>query len=503
MTAVPRALLLALFAIVGCHLGGAPAALAPTKHAAPIEVTLLFTSDEHGWLLPRAEKGKIHGGAAAVLGLWVATEGHCPGPPSPPCPEPRTLALSAGDNYTGPAISTYFAGAPMAEAMARMGYAASAFGNHELDFGRERFLENRARSGMIYLAANLRAPPERKDMELSPYAIFDRRGLKIGVVGLSTESTLRAAMARRFEGITFDAAEPALDRAVRGAWSAGADAVVVMAHECPDVLAPMVERHPEWRLSFVGAGHCHRLDARRVGGVPLISPGFRLDHYVRVKLTADLTKPAGERVIAVAPEVITMSRPEGARSSAPPDPVIAARAEAWRARVDAALGEQIGWSARGFDRDGPEMGRWIAGALRAETGADVGIVNESGLRQNLPSGPITLAHVWSILPFDNRVMTVRLDGASLFDNLRRRGAVIAGAARADGGFVLDDGRKVTGPGPFTATTLDFLFYGGDHFTFDQHAQAVVEGPDWRDVVITWTRRQRSTQASPLEAHLPR
>ena len=65
-------------------------------------------------------------------------------------------------------------------------------------------------------------------------------------------------MANRFEGITFEKEEPALDRAVHGAWGAGADAVVAIVHECPDVLAPIVERHPEWRLSFVGAGHCHK-----------------------------------------------------------------------------------------------------------------------------------------------------------------------------------------------------------------------------------------------------
>src|SRR5262245_60227984 len=74
----------------------------------PEQITILFTTDEHGWLRPHNERGRMRGGAAEVLGMWVANEGHCPGPPGPSCPNPSTLALSGGDNYTGPAISTYF-----------------------------------------------------------------------------------------------------------------------------------------------------------------------------------------------------------------------------------------------------------------------------------------------------------------------------------------------------------------------------------------------------------
>lgn len=490
-----RALALALtvaVALAGCTSNGAGSTSAPIERArGPDQITILFTTDEHGWLLRRSDEGKTRGGAADVLGLWVAREGHCPGPPSPPCADPRTLALSGGDNYTGPAISTYFVGAPMAEAFARMGYAASAFGNHELDFGRAAFLTNQKISKIQYLAANLRAPATLPEMRLPAYAVFERRGIKIGVVGLATDTTLKAAMASRFEGITFEDEEPALDRGVRGAWSAGADLVIAIAHECPDKLAPIVERHPEWKLSFVGAGHCHKRMTAKPAGVPVIAPGWRLDHYARVRLRVDASRPPGQRVLGVEPDVVSMSRPEGAPASAPPDPVIAARAETWRVKIDAALGERIGWSSAGIERDTPEMTRWIAGALRAETGTDVAVVNAHGIRQGLSRGPITKASVWSILPFDNRVVTFRIDGASLRKNLRRRGAIADGVAED----AIDERRT------YTVTTLDFLYFGGDHFTWEEHAQGTTEGADWREIVIAWTRKQRSSNAAPLEGVL--
>ena len=468
------------------------------------EVTLLFTSDEHGWLLSRTENGHVIGGAAETLGRWVGQEGHCPGPPAPPCKDPHTLALSGGDNYTGPAISTYFNGEPMAEAMGRMGYAASALGNHELDFGRERFLANRAKSGMVYLAANLRAPAGREDMSLPPFAVFERRGIKIGVVGLATDTTLQAAMASRFEGITFEGEEPAMDRAVRGAWAAGADAVVAILHECPDKVAPIVERHPEWKLSFVGAGHCHKTMSLHAGSVPVISPGWRFDRYVRARLTALPTPEGGLRVTAEEPTLVEMSHPEGGASATPPDPEIARASTQWKAKVDEALGEQIGWASTGFEKASAEMGRWITGAWREELGTDVAIVNGTGLRQALPAGPITKASVWSILPFDNRIMVVRLDGKALEENLRNKQAVTAGVVRgADGTFTMADGKAIDPAKVYSVATIDFLYFGGDHFTFQKRAVAVEErgAPDWRDVVIAWTRKQRTTKDAPLEARL--
>lgn len=489
-----------------CACGGAPEPKrAPQPLRGPAEITILYTTDEHGWLLPHTERGRTRGGAADVLGMWVAREGHCPGPPSPPCPDPRTLALSGGDNYTGPAISTYFNGAPMADAMARMGYAASAFGNHEFDFGKAAFFTNRQKSGMTYLAANLRAPGALPEMRLPPFAIFERRGIKIGVAGLATEKTLRSAMASRFEGITFEAEEPALDRAVQGAWAAGADMVVAIAHECADVLAPIVERHPEWNLSFVGAGHCHKLVSTSAAGVPVMAPSWRLDHYVRVRVSADASLPRGQRILSVEPKMVPVSRREDTAAATAPDEVLARAADGWRAKVDAVLGEEIGWSS-GIERSSKEMGRWIAGAIRAQTGADVAIVNATGLRQSLPRGPVTKASVWSILPFDNRVIVVRLDGDGLRANLRVRGAVSAGATRHDDGRVtLADGRSVDPRGLYAVATIDFLYFGGDHFTFQDRALSIDDGrsgADWRDVVINWTKKQRSAEDAPLETLLP-
>jgi 2',3'-cyclic-nucleotide 2'-phosphodiesterase (5'-nucleotidase family) len=465
-------------------------------------VTLLYTSDEHGWLLPQADKEEIlRGGAAEVLGRFTAREAHCA--PSRDCPAPGTLLLSGGDNYTGPAISSYFDGEPMAEAMAMMGYAASAFGNHEFDFGRERFVQNRARGAVVYVAANVRVqdPALKKDLELPSFAIFERLGIKIGVVGLATETSLTTAMASRFEGVAIDPEEPALDRAVTAAWAREPDALVLIAHECPDKLKPLLERHPEWGFDFAFGGHCHRvIKATTAGGTPLYSPGWRFENYIRVHLTVDSTRPTRTRVVSVEPDLIEVAHRQG--DAAPVDGELARSMARWKAKLDEALGEQIGYVGAGFDKDSPEIARWITEAWRSELKTDVAIINTGGIRQSLTKGPITKATIWSILPFDNKLVICDILGSDLITDLETAEAAFAGVARVGKSYRLASGAPLDPKRRYRVATIDFLYFGGANFAFQkQDPKPKDTDLDWRVPVIDWTRAQKTSPSAPLERRL--
>ena len=94
----------------------------PASFAEDIQkLTILYTNDKHGWMAG-VEEGK---GAANLTGLWDAEDYG---------DESAVLVLSGGDNWTGPAISTWFFGQGMVEVMNAMAYDASVIGNHEFDF---------------------------------------------------------------------------------------------------------------------------------------------------------------------------------------------------------------------------------------------------------------------------------------------------------------------------------------------------------------------------------
>jgi 2',3'-cyclic-nucleotide 2'-phosphodiesterase (5'-nucleotidase family) len=359
--------------------GAGPAATAKPSAAAsanPIAVTLLYTSDEHGWLAPNAGRKTRHGGVAQLLHQLVSREQHCagalPGAPLPDCRGSSTLLLSGGDNYTGPSISGYYRGHSMAVALRRLGYAATAFGNHELDFGLAAFEHNRSTAEVPYLAANIRRVAADAPQLAEPYRIVERAGARIGVVGVSTVETPKAAAAHRFRGVVFDDIEATLDRVIPQLWGQDVDAVVLLAHECHEVIAPLVERNPEWELSFVGTGHCHRTSMELAGDVPVIGPSWRLEHYGRIRLHIHKQRPAKDRAEVESYELVEVVN-DAAKPAPSSDPKLDQAIAGWRTEVDAKLGEVIGHSAAGIAKRSPLLGRWIARAWRERLSVDVAI----------------------------------------------------------------------------------------------------------------------------------
>jgi 2',3'-cyclic-nucleotide 2'-phosphodiesterase (5'-nucleotidase family) len=147
------ALVVALFLLATCvPAPGASPSLAPSATpqiaAQPKRLTILYTNDEHGWLVAqKAKDGSSVGGAAEMLGRWRQQEGYTPDGPF--------LVLSGGDMWTGPAISSWFNGDAAAEVLNLMGYQAAAVGNHEFDFGLDVLRRHAKDAKFPFLSANL------------------------------------------------------------------------------------------------------------------------------------------------------------------------------------------------------------------------------------------------------------------------------------------------------------------------------------------------------------
>ncbi len=480
---------------------------------------MLYTSDEHGWVEPAKNDAQIQGGAPELLARWIRDEGHCPrpmprwAPPHgavPPAFEAEplapsrdcdgTLALSGGDNWTGPALSSFYDGVPMALSMARMGYAASAFGNHELDFGRDAFVQNAAIEGIPYVSANVRVVDPKLSLGLVPFATFQRRGVTIAVVGATTETALTTARASHFAGLSIDPIERSLEEAIPSAWAAGASAVVLLAHECPPVIEPMIERHPEWNLAFVGAGHCHRVMTSNVGATPLVSPGWRLGSYARVGLTIDPSRTPKARVTRAEAKVIDVAH--DATGAVAADPDLVQLRVAYEASVQKDLGEIIGFSASGLAHRSEALGDLVTRAWREELDADVAFVNRGGLRQEVPKGDVTTGCVYSVMPFDNRLFVLHLTGQDLVDNLEAHELFAAGVSKTDDGWVDASGAPIDPSRSYKVVTIDFLYFGGSGLHLEaEDPHGLDTGVDWREPLIRWIKGKRTSKSRPLETLL--
>lgn len=493
-----RKLLLLSLALWGCPRP--PAAGPDAGPPAPknVEVTLLITGAENGYLLPNPDdQGTSRGGAAELLSRWTRAHGHCPGPLKPDgsgaCPESSTLVLSTGDNGNGASISSYFRAVPAAEVMAQMGYAASAFGNRELDFGRAQLILNAKTGGYPYLAADLRAKDdEAKALGLIPMKVFTRRGVKVAVIGLTSKKSITTLMAGRSVGFDVLPDEQALGEAVPQARATGANAIVVITDGCLATVGPIVEKHPDWKLAVVAGRACDGTFGERAGTAVLAYPGRHFNDYVAVTLTFGPDNALG-KVAGEAFEVINDAK------APPPNPALAKLIDGWRVKRDQALGEEIGFLKSKLEQTDPAMSFWLAAAIKDQTTSDFGLINRKGMRQGLAPGKLTKANVYDVIPFENSVVVARLTGQDLLKAFNNPEARVAGAQKRGAGWVDAKGKPIEPDQKYTVATVDYLYFGGDSFEIEPHDVGPnFTGMGWQTAVIEWTKKLATSDKLPLE-----
>jgi 5'-nucleotidase len=515
---VPLALaaLLAPAAWLGCSKpedpSAAPAAgstvSTPVAQAAAsvrdLELTIIGTSDLHGHLesLPRL------GGFVSAL-RDRARDSHG-----------EVLLVDAGDVFQGTLESNLGEGAAIVRAYAALGYDAVAIGNHEFDFGpvgplatprsaaddpRGALRARAAEAPFPFLAANVidaatRAPVAWKNVR--PSAVVTRRGLRIGVVGVTSEETPRSTAAANLVGLDFSDPAKTIAREAAALRAEGATVVVVLAHaggackklDEPSSLAScdsseeimrVVPKLAPGLVDAVVAGHTHQAMAQLVHGVPVIQSWAQGKAFGRVDLTIDsATKRVKASRVHPPTKLDLPATYEGRaiEADAAVARAIAPDLERARARKAERIGVRL---ADRFKRDyaaESALGNLFTDLLRTG-GADVALLNGGGLRADLPAGELEYGPLFEAMPFDNLVVTVRTTakelGALLAKNLTSKGGIFSvsglrAVATCQGNkltikLIRDDGRPLDDGEPLTLTTSDFLAQGGDGARFAKEA----------------------------------
>ena len=496
---IHRSYVLAALAAGGVFVAGCkketPAAPPAEEAPQPVTLKVLVTADENGYLLPHAVEGEPRGGAAKLLGQWIEKEGHCIIGGANCSPE-RTIALSTGDHFGGPALSSRFGGEPVAEAMGYMNYAATGLGNHDLNFGHEQLTRNISKASVPVIAANLEAKGSGSEgLRFPDHVLVERDGMKVGVIGLLFVKAPERSMPGRYQGAAVHPYQETLARAVPAVRAEGADAVVVLMDDCPSAIEDAVSSNPDWNLAVVAGGDCDAPYEKTVGNTLLASPGKRFEKYLAATLTLDPAKPAGERLTKVEGAVVEVS------ADATPEPGLAQKIAAWEKKTEDELSRQIGYSQSALELGSPELARWLTTALRESTEADAVLVNRGGLREGLPAGKITVGDVYSAIPFENSVMIVELTGAQLAEALANDQAV--SDLTLQGQRVVDaKGKPLNPTGRYKVATIEFLYFGGDDFKLESaDGNPTHTGMLWQAPVLDWMRSANTSEQTPLQTKL--
>src|SRR5256886_413329 len=396
-------------------LASAAAALNPDT----VCISILHTTDLHGHILPTSDYdgNRDRGGlarCAAQIRRWQREN-------------PNSILIDVGDVYQGTDVSLRNKGALMIDLLNHLEYDAWVVGNHEFDWGMECFKHALQQSNMPVLAANIlmegRLPGELPEANhpfarIQPFILKEVAGIKIAIIGVTTPGMPFWLWPELTRGLDFRHPVEPVRRAIVGAKSGGADAIVLTGHmglktrtggdDFANTVMALTSEFPETAV-FI-AGHTHQdVPSRLTNGVLFTQADHFGIHAGRVDLLFDRNS---KKLLHRKAICELMDNRYGF------DPVIISRAKSQLAESDAALSQIIGelaetLHARGRPGEPSDIERLIGVAIMEallERSVPVDGIMHGGFdeKANLVAGPKTVNDIWNLIPFENYIVTAEL-----------------------------------------------------------------------------------------------
>ncbi len=392
-------------------------------------VMILFTSDVHCGV----DQGFGYAGLSQIRQSYE-NQGY------------TTILVDDGDSIQGEALGTLTKGEAMIELMNAVKYDAAIPGNHEFDYGTDRFIELSEKAEFPYISCNFNKEGE---LVFDPYTIIEAEGMRIAFVGVTTPTTIVTTSSSKsfmnesgeyvygfMQEDNGQALYEAVQNAVDDARAEGVDYVYVLGH------MGMEANAGPWTYADVISntngidvfldGHSH--DTEQVVmknkdgedvvrsacgtklnciGYSLISPNngieetnilvwpnknnvpeiFGIENEISGKIDEKMTalKETLNKVVSKSDVYLTINEPNQLDSNGNPIRMVR-RAET-------------------------NLGDFCADAIRNQSGADIGFANGGGIRAEITAGDITYENVINIYPYGNEICLIELTGQQILDAL--------------------------------------------------------------------------------------
>lgn len=426
------------------------------------EVRILYLNDFHGFAEPYTPLGskEMLGGIPCLAAKVNVLRKEKP-----------SLLLSAGDMIQGNGWANLFQGESVIELMNTMHFDVMVVGNHEFDFGQEVLKKRISEAEFPVLGANVEGLGT-----LKPYVIKEVNGIRIALIGVTTEDTPLSTHPRNASGLKFLPPADTVSTYV-GELKNKADVILVLSHigyQADRALAEQVKG-----IDVIVGGHSHtRVEKPSVVGKTIIVQAWE---HGKVLGVLDLTLDRGK--IVKAEGHLEEIRPETDNE----DRDILAVVQRYRQKVDAVLSEHVGETEVDLDgenvrRAGTNLGDLITDIIRQASGADVAILNGGGIRTSIKKGEMRVKDVYSVLPFDNYIVAIKLFGREIREALEHG---VSAVEREEGRFpqvsgltftyspsapvgsrvkeVFISGSPLEPDKEYSVATNDFLAAGGDGY----------------------------------------
>lgn len=351
--------------------------------------------------------------------------------------------VSCGDFAQGGTLGAVSKGEYIVNIMNRVGYDAIALGNHEFDYQLARLNELNAMSNTKFMSCNFQKIGEEQPY-FEPYKIVSYGDVDIAYIGITTPKTINSSSPMQFKDengkVLYTFNEINLYELVQSnidiVKSAGADYVIALSHVGYDKLGQVADITTLIKnidgLDVVLDAHSHSVIEKM-----LVKDKGGND----VLLSSTGTKFANIGQLTIKDGVLNTKLVD-LESYTKTDATIDAYLEEINENYSQLGNRKIGESKVEFithDKDGnrlvrnaeTNLGDFCSDALRVVTNADISFVNGGGIRAPITSKDVTFNDIYSVLPFNNQIVTAEISGQTLIDFLEM---AVMSYPKEDGAF---------------------------------------------------------------------
>ena len=364
------------------------------------QLTILHVNDFHASFLPHkmyALKGRPMGGGCAALSGYLNHYRQ----------NYDALFFIAGDVFQGSVIDVITKGEAVVEVLNELKLDVMALGNHEFDFGLDRYKEMLVKMDFPVIAANGYEKESWKLLAKTPHWIMEKNGVKILIIGLltdllnSSESLSEVLHVTNYYDETVKITSQYKD----------VDLTILLTHigfaEDKALAARLSEKEG---VDLIIGGHSHTVikQATVVNNIPIFQAGANADYLGNIKLEVDtdtnkLVSYQGSLIPVLAdkyqptPTVVSLVDKYNKMASEKMDIVISA------------LNQPLLHPSR---TEETELGNFACDVLLDYFKTDLAFQNSGGLRKPIPT-EVKLRHVLETFPFGNTFVKFKITGRQL------------------------------------------------------------------------------------------
>jgi len=493
-------------------------------------IVIIETADFHGSFEARPAKefnNQIAGGVETISAHIKYLRENYPD---------NLILLDGGDIMQGSIVSNLSRGKAAIEFYNYLNYDAATIGNHEWDFGLDDItkdpqgiLKRRVLGANFpFIAANIYYSESGKLFTLTnlrPYTIVERKGIRIGIIGITTISTPITTHPNNIKGLYFSDPVKEIKKLTGEIKKKKVNTIIVLSHtggkcneknECKGEIFDIAENLNASDISVIFGGHTHNSLTATVNGIKIVQPGAYGTSYGRAdlffnendgNLIFEKTKTASPVYFTetiTSRDGITHLKPDREVSKILAPYFISV--ERIKKDIICTATDDIDISTKDF----LPLGQIITEAMIGfpDIKADVAIYNTGGIRSGIKKGVVTYGKIYEIIPFDNTIVSLKLTGSQLRDIFEMSAAsgeiedllgvygitIYVDYTKEVGKRIekiLKNGKEVKPQDKLIILTNDFLYAGGDGFDiFKKGEGAVVSQMRIRDLLENFLRKKK-------------